>query len=293
MSGRRGPMAEALRRFADSPLAVAAGIALILVVAVAILAPWIMPQNPYDLTKLSIMDSRLPPWSTGRGGTFYLLGTDQQGRDMLSVMAYGLRVSLFVAFVSVGIAVLIGCAVGLIAAYVGGSVELVVMRVVDVQLGIPAILLAIIILAVLGQGVDKTILALVLTQYAYFARTVRGQALVERQRDYVAAAEGLGLPMRRILWRHVLPNCLPPVIVVATLHAAGSISLEATLSFLGLGVPVTRPSLGMVIANGFQYLLSGRYWISFFPGVLLMLVLIAINLVGDQLRDALNPRLQQ
>lgn len=293
MSGRRGLMAEALRRFADSPLAVVAGIVLIVVITVAILAPWIVPQNPYDLTKLSIMDSRLPPWSTGRGGMFYLLGTDQQGRDMLSVMAYGLRVSLFVAFVSVGIAVVIGCAVGLVAAYVGGGFELVVMRIVDVQLGIPAILLAIIILAVLGQGVDKTILALVLTQYAYFARTVRGQALVERQRDYVAAAEGLGLPMRRILWRHVLPNCLPPVIVVATLHAAGSISLEATLSFLGLGVPVTRPSLGMVIANGFQYLLSGRYWISFFPGVLLMLVLIAINLVGDQLRDALNPRLQQ
>ncbi len=293
MSRRRGLLAEAARRFADSPLAVAAGILLLLVIIVAILAPWIVPQDPYDLTRLSVMNSRLAPWSTGRDGTFYLLGTDQQGRDMLSVMAYGLRVSLFVAFVSVGIAVVIGCAVGLVAAYAGGAVELVLMRIVDVQLGIPAILLAIIILAVLGQGVDKTILALTLTQYAYFARTVRGQALVERQRDYVAAAEGLGLPVRRILWRHVLPNCLPPVIVVATLHAAGSISLEATLSFLGLGVPVTRPSLGMVIANGFQYLLSGRYWISFFPGVLLMLVLIAINLVGDQLRDALNPRLQQ
>lgn len=279
------------RRYARSKLGMGAAIFLALLILMAVFAPWIAPQNPYDLATLSVMNSKLPPMSRGDDGLLYLLGSDQQGREMASVMIYGLRVSLFVAFSSVGIALVIGIVLGLLAGFSGGLVDAAIMRVVDVQLGIPAILLAIIILALLGQGVDKTIVALILTQYAYFTRTIRGAVLVERQRDYVLAAQGLGIPHHRVLLRHVLPNCLPPVIVVATLHTGGAIALEATLSFLGLGVPVTRPSLGMVIANGFQYLLSGRYWISLFPGFLLMVLVIAINLVGDRLRDILNPRL--
>ncbi len=281
-----------LRRFTRSPDAVVAGVVLLILLALAILAPWVAPQDPYDLTQLSVMNSRLPPMSRGADGVLYLLGSDQQGREMLSVMLYGLRVSLFVSFTSVGIGLAIGIVLGLLAGFNGGLLDAAIMRVVDVQLGIPAILLAIIILAVLGQGIDKTIVAITLTQYAYFTRTVRGAVLVERQRDYVLAAQGLDIGPVRILFRHILPNCLPPVIVVATLHTGGAIALEATLSFLGLGVPVTQPSLGMVIANGFQYLMSGRYWISFFPGVLLMVLVIAINLIGDRLRDILNPRLQ-
>jgi peptide/nickel transport system permease protein len=279
------------RRYARSRLGVAAAVFLLLLVLLAVFAPWIAPQDPYDLSSLSVMNSKMPPMSRGNDGLLYLLGSDQQGREMASVMMYGLRVSLFVSFTSVGIALAIGIVLGLLAGFSGGLVDAAIMRVVDVQLGIPAILLAIIILALLGQGIDKTIAALILTQYAYFTRTVRGAVLVERQRDYVLAAQGLDIPYHRVLLRHVLPNCLPPVIVVATLHLGGAIALEATLSFLGLGVPVTRPSLGMVIANGFQYLLSGRYWIALFPGFLLMVLVIAINLVGDRLRDILNPRL--
>lgn len=280
-----------LRRYMRSRAALVAAAFLLLLVFLAVFAPWVAPQDPYDLTRLSVMNSKMPPLSRGTEGMLYLLGSDQQGREMLSVMLYGLRVSLFVAFTSVGIALAIGIALGLLAGFTGGLLDAAIMRVVDVQLGIPAILLAIIVLALLGQGIDKTIAALILTQYAYFTRTVRGAVLVERQRDYVLAAQGLDMPMRHVLFGHILPNCLPPVIVVTTLHIGGAIALEATLSFLGLGVPVTRPSLGMVIANGFQYLLSGRYWMSIFPGVLLMVLVIAINLVGDRLRDILNPRL--
>lgn len=284
---------DSVRRFMGNPIAMTAAVLLGAMILIALLAPWIAPQDPYDLAQLNVMNSRLPPGSSGMNGETFLLGTDQQGRDMLSIMMYGLRISLFAAFASVSVAVVIGSVMGLAAGFYGGIVDTVIMRIVDIQLGIPAILLAIIILAVLGQGIDKTIAALILTQYAYFARSVRGLALVERQRDYVAAARGLGLPVHRVLFFHILPNCLPPVIVVATLHIAGVISLEATLSFLGLGVPVTEPSLGMVISNGFQYLLGGRYWISVYPGLLLMTLVISVNLVGDELRDILNPRLAQ
>jgi peptide/nickel transport system permease protein len=167
------------------------------------------------------------------------------------------------------------------------------MRVADIQLSFPAILIALILLAVLGQGVDKIIIALVAVQWAYYARTVRGSALVERSKEYIEAARCLALPARRIVFRHLLPNCLPPLIVVATVQVAAAITLEATLSFLGLGLPITEPSLGLLIANGFTYMLSGKYWISFFPGVALLLTIVSINLVGDQLRDVLNPRLQR
>lgn len=223
----------------------------------------------------------------------YWLGTDPQGRDMLSAIIYGLRMSLMVAVTATLCALAIGMAMGITAAYFGGRVDTLIMRVVDLQLSFPAILVALILLAILGKGVDKVIIALVIVQWAYYARTVRGSALVERQRDYIAAARGLGLGHARVMFRHLLPNTLPPLIVVATVQIAQAIALEATLSFLGVGVPVTEPSLGLLIANGYSYLLSGAYWISVYPGIALLVAIIAINLVGDQLRDVLNPRLRR
>jgi peptide/nickel transport system permease protein len=212
---------------------------------------------------------------------------------MLSAIMYGLRVSLFVGAVSAVVSLAIGGAVGLTAAYFGGRVDTIIMRVVDIQLSFPAILVALILLSILGQGVDKVLIALIIVQWAYYARTARGSALVERNREYVEAATCLGLGHGRIMFRHIMPNCMPPLIVIVTIQVADAIALEATLSFLGVGVPVTEPSLGLLIATGFDYLLSGKYWISVFPGVALALAIISINLVGDQLRDVLNPRLQR
>jgi peptide/nickel transport system permease protein len=280
--------------FAESRLALAGLGLLLAILVVAVLAPVISPQNPYDLAQLDVMDSKLAPGepssSTGRP---YLLGTDDQGRDMLSGILYGLRISLSVGIASTVLALAIGLVLGLAAAYFGGWLDTVVMRLADIQLSFPAILIALILLAVLGQGVDKIIVALVTVQWAYYARTVRSAALVERQKEYMEAARGLALPRARIVLRHLLPNCLPPLIVVATVQVAHAIALEATLSFLGLGLPITEPSLGLLIANGFQYLLSGKYWISFYPGLALLLTIVAINLVADQLRDVLNPRLRR
>jgi len=190
-------------------------------------------------------------------------------------------------------ALIIGLAMGLTAAYLGGTFETLVMRIVDIQLSFPAILIALILIAVLGQGTGKVITALVTVQWAYYARTVRSAALVEKRREYMEAARCLALSPARIVFRHLLPNCLPPMIVVATVQVAAAIALEATLSFLGLGLPITEPSLGLLISNGYQYLLSGKYWISFFPGIALLLTIVSINLVADQLRDVLNPRLQK
>ncbi len=243
------------------------------IVLLALLAPLISPQNPYDLGQVDILDARLPPGeqSAGTGMTFWL-GTD--GASGFLAMA-------------------IGAAVGLIAAYAGGRVETLIMRFVDLQLSFPAILIALMLVAVLGKGIDKIIIALVVVQWAYYARTVRGSALVEREKDYVEAARCLNLSHGRILFRHILPNCLPPLIVVGTVQTAHAIALEATLSFLGVGLPQTEPSLGLLISNGFEYMMSGRYWISFFPGVALVVVIVAINLVGDRLRDLMNPRLQR
>jgi peptide/nickel transport system permease protein len=262
------------------------GIAILL----AVLAPWISPQNPYDLSQLDIMDGRLKPGTASMSGMIYWLGTDDQGRDLLSAILYGMRTSLLVGVSSALIALTIGAALGLTSAYAGGKTDALIMRVVDIQLSFPPILIALILLAVLGQGVDKIILALIVTQWAYYARTVRGSALLERRKSYVDAARSLALSNPRILFRHILPNCLPPLIVVATMRIAYAIMLEATLSFLGIGLPVTEPSLGLLIANGFDYLMSGDYWISVFPGVTLLVLIVAINLVGDALRDILNPR---
>lgn len=226
-------------------------------------------------------------------GMRHLLGTDDQGRDMLSAILYGLRISIFVGFGSGLIAMAIGTIVGLLAAYYGGRFDVLAMRVVDMLLGIPSILIALVLLAVLGRGVDKVIIALVVRQWAYFARIARGTALVEKESEYIEAAKCLVLSNARIIFMHLLPNCLPPLIVVGMVNVAFAIGLEATLSFLGVGLPITEPSLGLLISNGYQYMLSGRYWISVYPGVALLILVASLNMVGDQLRDILNPRLQK
>lgn len=287
------PFARFVSDFAESRLAVAALLALIAIVIVATFAPVFAPTDPYDLATVDIMDSRLPPGSESFDGIVYWLGTDGAGRDLLSAILYGLRTSLAVGVASGLIAMVLGCLIGLSAAYFGGRTDTLIMRIVDVQLSFPAILVALVLLALLGKGIDKIIVALVAVQWAYYARTVRASALVERRKEYVEAAICLALGHRRILLRHVLPNCLPPLIVVVTVQTAHAISLEATLSFLGIGLPVTEPSLGLLIANGFDYMLSGKYWISIFPGIALLITIVTINLVGDQLRDVLNPRLQR
>jgi peptide/nickel transport system permease protein len=226
-------------------------------------------------------------------GRTYWLGTDDQGRDMLSAIIYGLRLSLFVGVTATVVALALGTTVGIVAAFFGGRTDTLLMRLVDLQLSFPAILVALILLALLGKGVDKVIIALVSVQWAYYARTIRGAALVERRREYIEAAQCLALPRWRVIFRHLLPNAFPPLIVVATVQVAHAIALEATLSFLGVGVPITEPSLGLLIANGYGYMMSGKYWISFYPGIALLIAIVAINLVGDRLRDVMNPRLKR
>jgi peptide/nickel transport system permease protein len=289
----QAPWRRFAAQFFESRLAMAGLVLLAVIVVAALAAPWIAPQDPYDLAQLDVLDSKLPPGSQSLSGHTYWLGTDDQGRDMLSAILFGLRISLVVGVASTLGALAIGLAAGLAAAYFGGWVDAVIMRIADIQLSFPAILIALILLAVLGQGAGKIIAALITVQWAYYARTVRSSAMVERRKEYVEAARVLALSQTRIVFRHLLPNCLPPLIVVATVQVAHAISLEATLSFLGLGLPITEPSLGLLIANGFQYLLSGKYWISFYPGLALLATIVAINLVADQLRDVLNPRLQR
>jgi len=287
------PFQRFVSDYFESRIATAAFFVLLGIVFIAVLAPFISPTDPYDLAVVSIMDSRLPPMSESFDGVMFWLGTDGAGRDMLSSIFYGLRTSLGVGVASGLIAMFIGCSVGLCAAYFGGRTDTLIMRLVDIQLSFPAILVALMLLAILGKGVDKIIIALVIVQWAYYARTVRASALVERNKEYVEAATCLALSHKRIVFRHLLPNCLPPLIVVVTVQTAHAISLEATLSFLGIGLPITEPSLGLLIANGFDYMMSGKYWISFFPGIALLITIVTINLVGDQLRDVLNPRLQK
>ena len=276
-----------------SPKATVGAVLAILFLLVALLGPWLAPQNPYDLGAIDFFDARLPPLSPSMNGSIYLLGTDGQGRDMLSAMIYGLPTSIAVGLLAGIVALVVGTALGLVAAYVGGRIDALVMRLVDLMLGLPAILVALMLLALLGQGVWKVILALVLVQWAQFARAVRAAALVERNKEYVEAAVSLGLSRPRILFGHMLPNCLPPIIVVGMLQVASAISAEATLSFLGIGLPITEPSLGLLIANGYKVLLSGQYWISVYPGLLLLALVFSINIVGDRLREVFNPRFSE
>ena len=287
------PFRRLAREFFASPVATGAFALLSVIVFLAILAPLLAPQNPYDLAKVTVMDARLEPGERGSAGFLMWLGADGAGRDMWSAILYGLRISLGVGVASGVVALAIGTAIGLAAAYRGGWLDALIMRLVDLQLSFPAILVALILVAILGRGADKVMIALILVQWAYYARTVRGSALVERRKEYIEAAQCLDLPPRRIVFRHLLPNVIAPMIVVGTLQTAHAISLEATLSFLGVGLPLTEPSLGLLIANGFEYMLSGKYWISFYPGLALLATIMSINLVGDRLRDVLNPRLDR
>jgi len=288
-----GPLRRLGRDFLQSKVAIAAFALLVIILILAAFAPWIAPQNPYDLRALDVLDGRLQPGEVSDTGFRFLLGSDDQGRDIFSAILYGLRISVGIGVFSTLVALLIGASLGLMAGFLGGRVESIIMRAADLQLSFPPILLALILLALLKPGLSNIVIALVAVQWAYYARATRGAALVERRKEYIEAAHCLALSPLRIMFRHLLPNCLPPLIVIVALQIASAISLEATLSFLGLGVPITEPSLGLLIANGFQYLLSGKYWISFFPGLALLVTIVTMNIVADQLREILNPRLQQ
>jgi peptide/nickel transport system permease protein len=287
------PLHRFVAGYAENKVAVGALFIFLLITLLALLSPWISPQNPYDLAQINIIDGRLRPGSKGMSEMTYWLGTDDQGRDILSGISYGLRISLGVAVISNLFALFIGLVLGLIAAYFSGKIGALMMRIVDLQLSFPPILIALIFLAVLGRGTEKVILALIVTQWAWYARIVYASGLSEREKEYMEAAKCLALSQPRIIFRHLLPNCLPPLIVVGSVNVAFSIALEATLSFLGVGLPITEPSLGLLIANGYQYILSGLYWISFFPGVALLITVGSLNLVTDQLKEVLNPRLQR
>lgn len=293
MNTRSAPYQVFWAEFRENRIALVALLVIAAILLLAIFAPLVAPQNPYDLANLSLMDSRRPPGFVGSGGYTHWLGTDPQGRDLWSAILYGLRISIQIGLAAGFVSLTIGTFLGITAAYLGGRTEVLIMRLVDLQLSFPAILLALVIVALLGQGKAQLIGALIAAQYAYFARTAYGAAKAERKKDYVEAALATPLSGRLVVLRHLLPNCMPPLIVVATVQIANSISLEATLSFLGLGLPVTEPSLGMLISNGFPYMMSGRYWISVYPGVALIILIVAINVVGDQVRDQLNPRLRR
>ncbi|MEM9046649.1 MAG: ABC transporter permease [Pseudomonadota bacterium] len=287
------PLQRFWAEFRESRIAVIALIVLTIIVILAVLAPWLTPQNPYDLAQVDVLDGKLPPGEQAFAGYTMWLGSDGAGRDLYSAILYGLRISLTVGLAAGFIALIVGTAIGLVAAYAGGRVETFIMRAVDIQLSFPAVLIALMLVAILGRGIDKIIIALVAAQWAYYARTVRATALVESAKEYVDAARCLGLSHTRVIFRHVLPNCMAPLIVIGTVQTASAIALESTLSFLGVGLRQTEPSLGVLISNGFEYMMSGRYWISFFPGIALLITIVSINLVGDQLRDVLNPRLKR
>lgn len=288
--------------FSRSPVVVVSTLFLIATFVAAVFAPWVAPHDPFDLASLDIMDSVLPPLWSVEGDPRFLLGTDDQGRDILSTIIYGARISLVVGFASVTFSLIMGVGLGLVSGYVGGRVDAFIMRVADIQLSFPAILIALLIDGVARSLMPREmhdelafyvlIFAIGISGWVQYARTVRGSTMVEREKEYVQAARVIGMGPALILWRHVLPNVTGPVLVIATIHLAIAIITEATLSFLGVGVPPTTPSLGTLIRIGNDYLFSGEWWITIFPGTALVLLVLAINLVGDWLRDALNPKLR-
>lgn len=303
-------MAQALRRFFDgdvwhsfrnSPVAVGAALVALLCLVCALGANWIAPHDPFDLATLELADARLPPAWDAEGQAKYPLGTDDQGRDILSTLMYGARISLFVGVASVLLSVIVGVGLGLLSGFAGGRTDAFIMRVCDVMLSFPAILIALLVDGVgraLFPNAHDTlafavlIVAISLSGWVQYARTVRGSTMVERSKEYVQAARVIGVAPSRIMRRHVLPNVMGPVLVLATIQVATAILTEATLSFLGVGVPPTKPSLGTMIRVGNDFLFAGEWWISIFPGLLLMMIALSVNLLGDWLRDALNPRLR-
>ncbi|GAB4036043.1 MAG: ABC transporter permease [Rubrivivax sp.] len=287
--------------FRSSPMAIVAAVTAFVCIFGALFAPWVAPHNPYDLATIDLSDARLPPaWMDG-GSSKFLLGTDDQGRDILSTIMYGARISLFVGLAAVALSVVLGVSLGLLSGFAGGKIDAFIMRVCDVMLSFPALLVALLIDGV-GRAMFPNahdtlafavlILAIALTGWVKFARTVRGSTLVERNKEYVQAARVIGVSNFRIMLRHVLPNVLGPVLVLTTIDIGQAILAEATLSFLGVGVPPTSPSLGTLIRIGNDFLFSGEWWITIFPGLMLVLIALSVNLLGDWLRDALNPRLR-
>jgi peptide/nickel transport system permease protein len=303
----RGPLARAwdsdlLYSFRRSPVTIVAAVLTLLCVGGALFAPWIAPHNPFDLASVNLMDSFAPPGWTAQSKATYLLGTDNQGRDLLSAILYGARISLGVGIAAVLLSMVLGVSLGLLSGYLGGPVDALLMRIADVQLSFPAILIALLIDGVahvvlprVSQGsmaVYVLILAIGLSGWVQFARTVRGATLVEKNKEYVQAARVIGRHRTAIMFHHVLPNVMGPVLVIATIHFATAIITEATLSFLGVGMPPTTPSLGTLIRVGNDFLFSGEWWIAVFPGAALVVLVLSVNLLGDWLRDALNPRLR-
>jgi peptide/nickel transport system permease protein len=288
--------------FRQSKVTVLAAIVMLAIVLGAVLAPWVAPHDPYDLKSLNLLDAHTPPAWASDGDVRFLLGTDDQGRDVFSTILYGSRLSLAVGMLSVAFAAALGIALGLIAGYVGGSLDALIMRAADVQLTFPAILIALLIdgtaRALFGQYRDESttiwvlVLSIGLSFWVQYARTVRGLTFVERNKDYVLAARLIGIRPGLILMRHVLPNVIGPVLVIITINLALAIILEATLSFLGVGLSPTEPSLGTMIRIGNNYLFSGEWWIAIFPGITLAALVLSVNLIGDWLRDALNPKLR-
>lgn len=292
---------DLVHSFTRSRVAVVSALVAVTIVLVSALAPVLSPQDPFDLMSLDLMDSNLPPaWEAG-GDQRYVLGTDDQGRDMLSATLYGLRISLIIGVLSVALSLVVGVTLGLISGYLGGWIDTIIMRIADVQLSFPAILIALIVDGAFRILLDKEwhdraaiyviILAIAASGWVQYARTVRSSVLSEKGKEYIEAARIIGLGPVTIMIRHILPNVMGPVFVVATLHIAMAIIIEATLSFLGLGLPPTTPSLGTLIRTGNEYLFSGDWWITIFPGAALMIFSLSVNLFGDWLRDALNPKL--
>jgi peptide/nickel transport system permease protein len=298
---RRALQSNFLYQFRRDPVAIGSAIVLFTFLACAVLAPVIAPQNPYDPLQLDIMNSKEPPYWEERGRPEFLLGTDDQGRDMLSTILYGTGISLLIGVFAVMLQMLIGVSIGLVSGYVGGRVDSFFMRLADIQLSLSTLMVAIIALAVFQTAfgpqryADLAIVMLILVigiaEWPQFARTVRANVLAEREKEYVDAARVIGLTRMRIMFRHILPNTLTPILVIATVQVANAIISEAALSFLGLGMPVNKPSLGSLIRNGFDFIFSGQWWITVFPSVVLIVLILAINLLGDWLRDALNPKL--
>lgn len=278
---------EIVSEFFEDKLAVAGVFIFIAFMFFALFPSLFSPQNPYDLEQLFLENSFKAPFGE------FLLGSDEQGRDILSAIMYGLRISLYVGIASTLLSVLIGLIAGLVSGYFGGIVDTIIMRIADIQLSFPAILVALIIMALWGQGITKIVIAITIVNWVYYARTARGVVLSEKEKDYAQSAKALGMNSIGIMFKEILPNIMAPIIVIATVRIANAIILEATLSFLGLGVPITEPSLGSLIANGYQVLFSGYWWGSVFPGIVLMSLVISINLIGDRLRDVMNPRLKR
>ncbi|MBS7700193.1 ABC transporter permease [Chelatococcus sp. YT9] len=281
---------RALRKRPEGRRAGFAWLVLAAYILLAVAAPIIVPQNPYDPLQIFGWEASSPPGTESGGGYPYLLGTDGLGRDIVSTILYGLRISLVVALTSTAIAALIGITVGVSAAYFGKWVDAVMMRIVDLQLSLPTILVALIAIVTLGPGIDRIILAIIIVQWATYARIARGVALSEIGKPYLDATRLLRLPARRTIFRHLLPNSIAPAITLIPIELGHAVALEATLSFLGLGVPIDKPSLGSTVANGFQYLLTGQYWISLFPGLALFGLIASINFVGEDIRRSLDPR---